>query len=495
MNFLVDICKINKEGNPNNTAVITERCTLSYSELQKESVEAAGILLNSGVVKDDYVPVLCENNKDFIILVLALWLIDAVPVPINIKLTQKEIEQLLLISKSKKIFVHENLWKSPPDGRAGIPVGKDNFAGLPKIIFPLDKNDEKNFSIASSNDINRTAVVIFTSGSTAAPKGVMLSFKNLIRSAEIGNQILNQTSKDRWLASLPFYHIGGFSIITRALLYGASLIIPTSSDTKDFVKCIAKFKPSLASFVSTQLKRLLDNKIKPNQELRNVLLGGGFVDDELISSAVQNGWKIIKVYGSSETSSFVSALAFNEIKIKGNSVGKVLFPNKIKIVDENRKTLPAGVSGEIVVMSDSVMKGYLNNEEETVKRLADGHYFTGDIGRLDDDGYLFIEARRSDLIITGGENVNPLEIENAILQHKKIRECCVVGLENKTWGHIVAAAVVPADTKMNKTEITKFLQGKLAGYKIPKKFLFVDKLPENALGKIEKEKVKNLFRE
>ncbi len=481
MNFLTDIKKIRQEINPENSAVITNRCTFSYSELQKDAVEAAGLLLNSGVAKDDYVPVLCENNKDFIVLVLALWLIDAVPMPINIKLTGKEIEQLLSVPKSEKIFVHKNL--------------KNNFDSFQKTVFPFDKNDSNNFSINSLNDINRTAVVIFTSGSTGIPKGVMLSFKNIIRSAETGDQVLNQTSEDRWLASLPFYHIGGFSIITRAFLYGASLIIPGSSDTKEFAECITKFKPTLASFVSTQLKRLLDNNIKPNEELRNVLLGGGFIDDELLYSAIHKGWKITKVYGSSETSSFVSALTFNEIKSKSNSAGKALHPNEIIIVDENRKILPPLTSGEIAVKSDSVMKGYLNNEEETERKLSGGYYYTGDIGSLDNDGYLYIEARRTDLIVTGGENVNPLEIENTILQHKNVWECCVVGLKDKTWGHIIAAAIVSEDAVINQANIREFLEGKLAGYKIPKKFLFLDKLPRNALGKIEKEKIKNLFRE
>lgn len=480
MNFLTDIRKTKKEIKPENSAIITQYSIFSYSELQKEAVETAGLLLNSGVAKDDYVPILSENNKDFIVLVLALWLIDAAPIPINIKLTEEEIEQLLSVSKSEKIFVHKNL--------------KNNFDSFQKIVFPFDKNDSNNFSINSLSDVNRTAVVIFTSGSSGISKGVMLSFKNIIRSAEIGNQVLNQTSKDRWLASLPFYHIGGFSIITRAFLYGASLIIPGSSDTKEFVECMTKFKPTLASFVSTQLKRLLDNKIKPNKELRIVLLGGGFVDNELIDSAIQHGWKISKVYGSSETSSFVTALTYNEIKIKSNSVGKSLPPNEIIVVDEDRKILPALMHGEVAVKSDSVMKGYLNNENETERKLSGGYYYTGDIGYLDNDGYLFIEARRTDLIITGGENVNPLEIENAILQHKNVRECCVIGLEDNTWGHIVAAVAVSEDVGADQTGLTEFLKGKLAGYKIPKRFLFLDKLPRNSLGKIEKEKIKSLFR-
>jgi acyl-CoA synthetase (AMP-forming)/AMP-acid ligase II len=149
--------------------------------------------------------------------------------------------------------------------------------------------------------------------------------------------------------------------------------------------------------------------------------------------------------------------------------------------------------GEIAVKSDSVFKGYLNNEIETKKKLTAETYYTGDIGSLDDESYLFVQARRSDLIVTGGENVNPMEVEKYILQSEKIKDCCVIGIEDKIWGQIVAAAIVSKDRTISEESVKNFLRKKLAGFKIPKRILFVDYLPRTSLGKVEKEKIKALM--
>ena len=479
MNFLTNISNLSNEFHPQNPAVITSREIVTYLDLKKFAIETAGSLIKLGIKKGEYVSVLSDNNKDFVVLVFALWLIDAVPVPINIKLTSKEIEHLLLFSKGGKLLLHESL--------------RNQFHFTNQIVFPLQPSNVHEFPDNSANDLNRIALVIFTSGSMGVPKGVMLSFKNLIRSAEIGDQILNQTSQDRWLASLPFNHIGGFSIISRALLAGASIIIPDSSDIKDFIESLNNFKPTLASFVGTQLKKLMNEKIVPPKELRNVLLGGGFIDDQLIESSINNGWKISKVYGSSETSSFVCAASHEELKGRIKSSGKILYPNEILIVDEHKNKLPLSTVGEIAIRSDAVFRGYLNNTIETGKKLINNYYYSGDLGYLDEEGFLFVEARRNDLIVSGGENVNPLEVESCILQMENVKECCVIGIEDETWGQIVVAAIVSENSKIDEYKIRNSLKKKLAGFKIPKKILFVEYIPRTSLGKIEKDKVLALF--
>ena len=479
MNILNISSEIKGNINPRNPVIITNKYTITYSEFQKLILETARSLIESEIKMGDYVSIISDNNKDFVVIIAALWLIDAIPIPINTRLQTFEIEDLMSISGSRKILVHKGL--------------ANKFKLSQKIIFPLPKSRKNNFSVNSLNDENKIAVVIFTSGSTGIPKGVMLSFRNIIRSIEIGNKILNQSSDDRWLASLPFYHIGGFSIITRTLLAGASMIIPDSSDVKDFIKSIKKFKPTLASFVGTQLKKLLDEKITPYSEIKNILIGGGFVDDVLIDTALNQGWKISKVYGSSEVSSFVAAITSDELIGKIKTSGKAIPPNEVLIVNEKREILPPDSVGEIAVKSDSVFRGYLNNEIETKNKLVEGTYYTGDIGTLDDDGYLFVHARRSDLIVTGGENVNPMEVEKYILQGESIKDCCVIGIEDKTWGQIVAAAIVSTDRTISEESVKNFLRGKLAGFKIPKRILFVDYLPRTPLGKVEKEKIKALI--
>lgn len=480
MNFLEQNSDIKKLVQSKSPAIITGEGKLSYSELESEMEKTASALIQSGIKKGDYVLIISPNNKDFIVLVLALWMIDAIPVPINIRLNKEEIKNLISIVGSGKIFLHKEL--------------ENNFNFNEQVIFPLAKSGRKDIQINSANDINQTAVVIFTSGSTGTPKGVMLSFHNLINSFEIGDTFLQQSPSDKWLASLPFYHIGGFSIITRTLLSGASMVIPDSSDITNFKESIKRHKPTLASFVGVQLKKLLEENFTEAKNFRNILIGGGFVDDELINSAVEQGWKISKVYGSSETSSFVAAFSLNDSKNKIKSSGKAVSPNEILIVDEQKKKLPSNSIGEIAVKSVAVFTGYLNNPDETKIKLINGIYYTGDIGYIDEDGFLFVEARRSDLIVTGGENVNPLEVEKQILLHPDVEDCSVIGINDKTWGQIVVAAVVPKNKDLTELKIQEFLKNKLAGFKIPKRFLIVEQLPKTSLGKIEKEKVIALFK-
>src|SRR3990170_7079646 len=196
MNFIEDI-STKHLSNLDSPAIITNENNLTYRELIKEVKKTAASLIELNIHRMKPVAVLSDNNKDFIILVLALWMIDAVPAPINTRLTQKEVEELINISGSSILFIHQKLVKNL----------KDKF---PKAVsFPLKNKLETTGNTRPRNNLSNTAVIIFTSGSSGKPKGVMLSFKNLLRSAEIGNSFLEQTNSDRWLASLPFYHIGG----------------------------------------------------------------------------------------------------------------------------------------------------------------------------------------------------------------------------------------------------------------------------------------------
>jgi o-succinylbenzoate---CoA ligase len=286
---------LNKNIDYFSVAVIANNKIYSYADLEKFSNNFAEYFYNEGIREKNYVPLFFENNLEFILAVIALWKLGAVPVPLNVRLAEKEISELINFIGGEMIIADKNL--------------KINFSNC-KVINPPDifdsDNNSKTFEI--NFDKNNIALILFTSGSSGKPKGVMLSFDNLIQSAGCGNLVLNHTENDRWLASLPFYHIGGFSIIFRAIIFGASMILPASLKIEDISFSIKNHKPTLASFVTTQLQRLIENKVIPNKELRTVLVGGGFINESLINNSIKNGWKISKVYGSTETSSFVSIL-------------------------------------------------------------------------------------------------------------------------------------------------------------------------------------------
>ncbi len=466
------------------TAIIEDGKSISYSQLKNKINFLSNYFLNSGIREHDFAAILSANNSDFIISVLALWQIKAIPIPLNIRLTKNELQEQLTFSACK-FLIHL-------DEESESYLYKFNL-DLRQIFLPKiqEINDDEVKPILSGDE---TALILFTSGSSGKPKAVQLTFNNLYHSAINGNQILNQNENDRWLASLPFYHIGGFSIFIRAFLFFSCVVIPKSLQIDNIIFALQNFKPTLASFVSTQLKILVDLKIKPNKELKNILLGGGFINNELITEGIKLNWKITKVYGSTETSSFVTARSCNSKSKKNNSVGKPLVNNEIKIIDENKKIVPPNCSGEILVKSGSVMKGYLNNGEETENKISEGFYYTGDIGYLDDEGNLYIEVRRNDLIITGGENVNPIEVEYELLKFPQIDEACVFQMEDKHWGHIVAAALVLNSIEaIHEDEVKELLNAKIASYKIPKKIFIIDKLPKTSLGKVKKEDLKKLL--
>jgi len=466
---------------PSSPAIITTGKTFTNNELTKKSGRLKKYFSEQGVNENDFVGIFGEHTIEFVVSLLALWKLGAIPVLLNPKITQNELNDSLQSAKCSTIVGSEN------------QLEKYSFAEQKFITIPTDlsesSDEEKNREIIPV----KTAAIIFTSGSSTKPKGIKLSFNSFYQSGLIGDTIIKHSAGDRWLASLPFYHVGGFSILTRALLFNVPIIIPHSVQTEDLIKAISDFKPTLISLVSTQLKRLVDSKIKPNPELKNVLLGGGYISNELVEDAIKLGWKIAKVYGSTETASFVTSLSPKEFKLKPGSAGKPIAPNKVKIVDENNNSLTNNILGEVLISSPALMQGYL---DEQVKDETRNEYFhSNDIGYLDDDGYLFLKNRKSDIIISGGENINPLEVEKEILTHPAVHETAVFPLKSKEWSEIVAAVIILKEEIINfKIEgLKSYLKNKLAGFKIPKKIFIVKEIPKTELGKIEKKKLIEKF--
>lgn len=464
--------------NPSAKAVISSKNIHTFAELRQKVLRVSQFLLDKGIKSNDRIGIISNNNVDFVSVVLALWQLSAIPVPINTRLTESEIKEQLSAANCKSVLVQKELSDK-------ITTNELNIIEIPFYI-----NFDVSFIQRSEVQLKEPAVIIFTSGSENKSKGVVLSFESLFNSAVNSNHLLRYSHSDRWLASLPFYHVGGFSIITRSLVFGIPLITPDSLSSKDMSNALSNNQPTFISLVAAQLKQLVEEEIKPNPELKNCLLGGGFSDSELIKNAVELGWPINKVYGSTETSSFITALLADEFIIKPNSVGRPLPSNKIIITGQDKTEFKPFEIGEIVVQSNALMLGYIS-EPETENDLSKEFYYTGDLGYLDEDGYLFIEGRKNYLISTGGENVNPKEVENALLKHPSVSEAAVFPIEDKEWGEIVAASIVLKDSsiKVAYKELKSFLQINLAEFKIPKKIFIEENLPKTGLGKVEKDKL------
>ena len=472
-----------KSHQNNNPAVITKDSIINYDELNKFSSFYAE-KLSYKIFKGEYVGIYSENSPAFIVGVIALWKLGAVPVPLNLLATDEELLKLISFAEIKHIITNKTLYQ------------KVKAVETVEIIFLENEKNNNDITLQLFTDFDLTvtdeAVVIFTSGVTDEPKGVVHTFHSLLSSVVNGNEVLNHSENDRWLASLPFYHIGGFQIVCRALYYGASIIIPELLKTADLIGVITELKPTLASFVSTQLKRLMEAGFKPNVEFKSSLIGGGFVDKNLLVEAKKAGWHPVKVYGSSETASFITALNENDIDLKSDSIGKPVSNTTIKVIDQNGNECPSNVQADIVVQSDSLFTKYLNNETATNERLIKNSYFTGDIGYYDDDGFYYITGRKNDIIVSGGENVNPFEVEQVILKYPGITETAVFPINDIEWGEIVCAVVVTS-IEVDISKLKLLLKKELAPYKIPKQFFIEDSLPKTSLGKVERGKLKKKY--
>src|ERR1035437_2909931 len=475
--------------------ITTGNETFSFKDINDRAISLAHFLQKYYKIKrGDITAIISENNIEFILLLFALWKSGAVPVPINIRLNDSETNNLVTFFKPSFIFTDRSINKQ-------VNCQDDKIIHIvTDYVIPVKAEISENSVIPEKTDIsdfdeNNTALILFTSGTSGNPKGVQLSFHNLRASFDNSNTVLNHHTRDKWIASLPFYHIGGFSIITRALLSGSSFIIPESLSTEDLADEIKRSRPTLLSLVSTQLRRLINLGIKPGAELKFVLLGGGYIEDTLVDEAIKEGWPVAKVYGSTETSSLITFLDYNKFENKKLSGGKPLANNQIFIVNESKDLLPPNIIGEIAIKSESCAKGYYNNPIETDKKFRDGIYYTGDSGLVDEEGYLFIDSRMDGLIVSGGENINPFEIETALLECPGVQNVSAFGQENNEWGYIVSVAVITKPAlNISEKELKEFLLEKVSPYKLPRKFYFMNEFPMRPLGKIQKEKLKDILK-
>jgi len=498
----------------NNKAIQTEQGFISYQKFFEESILTANYLQTSGVEENDHVGILFTHSYKFFIIVNALWFIGTIPIPLNTRKTKSEIENEIHLADIKFLIV-DDLLKSQ--------FSTLNFKNILDInVIKIHETRDQNFIIRNSQprlpagrfSILNCSLIMFTSGSTGNPKAVVHTFKSLYESVLALDSFSQLFSSDIWLASLPLYHIGGLMILVRSLIAGSLVVFPTSPKFEDIHQTIKQSNPSHISLVPTVLQDFLNKNIKPNKNLKYVFLGGGPSQTELIQAAVKKSWPIVKVYGSTETCSMVTALLSSEIKLHPGSVGKPIGGDKIKIMNKSKSMnsprlresarlaklkarQKAGKSknetvGEIIVRSKSLFKKYYRDRQTTNNKLRNDWYYTGDYGWTDDEGYLYIESRREDLIISGGENISPYEVELIIRKHPLVKDVIVFGLQDKTWGQIVCAAIVSETT--SEDEIKDFLKEKIAAYKIPKRFFIVDEIPRNEMNKVNRTELLKLLK-
>ena len=443
---------------------------LTFAELDLQVAQTARRLAGLGVAAGVRVALLLRNGAPFVVLTHALVRLGAVMVPLNARLAAPEVAWQLADSRAAFLVHDDEL----------APVAEAACHSAPGVVSlsarAVARAREADVAMYDRIDLSALQGIIYTSATSGRPKGVMLSFGSHWWNAVASAFNLGLDRDDRWLAPLPLFHVGGLAILWRSVIYGIPAVVHEGFDPEAVNRAIDEEGVTNVSVVSTMLRRMLDARgERPYPpSLRCVLLGGGPAPASLLDRCVRLGVPVAPTYGLTEAASQVATLRPEDLARRPGSAGKALFPTEIKIE-----------AGEILVRGPAVMLGYAGLPDETARALRGGWLHTGDLGFLDDEGYLYVTERKEDLIICGGENVYPAEVEAVLVAHPSVEDAGVIGMPDAEWGQVVAAAVRPRPgVRLTEADVQIFCRDRLAGYKIPRRVWFVDDLPRSPSGKL-----------
>lgn len=466
---------------PNRVAVYFQDEVLTFKELHDRAMKMARRLSSQGVKRGQFTGILLKNSLETIVILCALQLIGVRAVMLNNRLSWEELKWQLEDSNAS-FFITEK----------SFHVIQSDLV-IPTLIKEyMHKLEEVDFHLNDEIDTDEVCTVMYTSGTTGRPKGVLQSYGNHWWSA-IGSALnMGLTEKDCWLCAVPLFHISGYSILMRSLIYGMPIVLHENFHESEVIKDIFEKKVTIMSVVTTMLMRMVEQlgEEKLPEHFRCMLLGGGPAPLPLLEMCAEKEIPVYQTYGMTETASQIVTLSPEYSLSKLGSAGKPLFPAQLKIQLPSGEEAVPNEAGEILVKGPNVTKGYLNRQHETEEKLKEGWLHTGDIGQLDAEGFLYVLDRRSDLIISGGENVYPAEIEAVLLRCEAIVDAGVTGVPDEKWGQVPVAFVVKREnSSVTESDILEFCSSRLAKYKLPKEVHFIEELPRNAARKLLRRKL------
>ncbi|WP_051062406.1 class I adenylate-forming enzyme family protein [Ilumatobacter nonamiensis] len=495
MGILTDVLKSCIERGERTAIIDRDRAT-SYAELADRSLRLASLLRSTGVVAGDRVAFLAPTSSKWHEFVLATAWIGAVPLTLNWRLTGSELAGVInharptaLLGDSEMLGTIDASSLLAPPTRLPPDEYEPLLAAQTPAVEPV--------SLPSS----ATALQIYTSGTSGRPKGVMLSDEGLSTFLTQNIPLFDLDERSRGLCSLPLFHVGGAIFALLNLTAGSTSVIPTGSSAEDTAASISQHGISHFPMVPTMLLTLVEHAETHDHDLssvRRIVYGGATITPALLRRTLEAiGPVLLHTYGLTETTGCVTILQPEEhdpaIPGRLNSCGRVVPWVELRVADvDGEKELAVGEVGEVQVRSQVVMSGYFDDPELTAEAMtSDGFLRTGDLGTLDADGFLAIVGRAKDLIITGGENVTPSEVEAALTAHPSIAQAVAIGLPDERWGELVTAVVVlRADHSIDFDDLTTFLRDRLAPYKCPKRIEIVTELPLGTTGKIDRVELK-----
>lgn len=481
----------------NKTALMYRDVRLSYKKLNERVNSLANALLELGVRKGDRVLVFLFNSNEMLETMFACAKIGAIFVPVNVRLSADEVEYIVRHA-SGRMFIYDKRLELVAKKIQTRVMSVDHFivTGLingDKVIayehiLANSSQEEPSFEI-KHDDVH---MIIYTSGTTGAPKGVMLTHGNTQWNAINGVNFASIRETDITYTVAPLFHIGGIGIFTTPILYmGGTVILSDIFDPKLTLETIKKERVTTLFLVPSMWLAMMATPQWEQYDLSSLRInisGGAPCPLPVLEFFQSKGIPFYEGFGMTETAPSVSLLDEQNSIRKRGSVGKALLHTEIKIVDPSDREVPDNKVGELVVKGVNVFAGYWNDPEETKRALKDGWFYTGDLARVDAEGYLYMVDRKKDMIISGGENIYPVEIEQVLARMPNVKEVSVIGVPDQRWGESSKAFVVLKDPEkgISLQDIHTFCEGKLARFKFPKELEILSELPRNATGKVLK---------
>ena len=469
---------------------------LTYAELNQRANQAANAFLSLGIKKGDRVGLLLMNGQEFVESIFGLAKIGAITVPLNWRLLADELEFILndcgvslLVFDSDFCQTVEKLHAKPTGVKTWLQVRAHNnelsFAkNYEQLVQPAI-----DVSPATNTYDDDDLFIMYTSGTTGLPKGVVHTHDTAMWSTITSSASIDMRIRDRFLVILPLFHIGALNPTMTCIKKGAALIIARNFDPASVWRLINDEEITTMLAVPAMLnfmRQAYDSQAVDHAQLRYCLVGAAPVAESLIKHYQQLGICLIQVYGLTESCGPGCVLDEHEALQHIGSTGKAYFHTEVKIIKDDGETAAPNESGEILIRGRHIMKEYWNNPEATALTLRNGWLYTGDVGSMDAEGFVTIKDRIKDMIISGGENVYPAEVENVLLSHPAVLEAAIIGKSHPKWGETPLAIVVKKSEDLAETDIIAFCKAKLASYKCPTDVVFIEALPRNPSGKILK---------
>jgi fatty-acyl-CoA synthase len=493
----VDLCSLierNAAFAPEKPALNFEGKTLSYGALVERIEQTAQALKSElGVGYGDRVAILSLNRPDYLVLLYACARLGAMLVPLNWRLAVAE-QFFILSDAGAKVLVLEQAFaavlpelekKQPETNVVGFDFTPPRGAAFDTLLG-RGRGDSRNPHI----DLSSPLLIVYTSGTTGRPKGAVLRQEALFWNGVMSQHMHGLTSKDHVLTVLPFFHVGGLNIQTTPALHNGATVTIHSRFTPDAaLASFARDRPTLTVLVPAIIQAVTEHPSWPTidlSSLKAISTGSTIVPQPLIDRFVARGVPVLQVYGSTETCPVAIYTRLGGDLSREGSTGLPGLCCEAAIIDDHGNELPPNVTGEIAVRGPNIFFEYWGDEAATREALHDGWYRSGDIGRRDADGYFWVHDRKKNLIISGGENIYPAEVERVLLEHPDVTECGVIGRPDPRWDEVPIAYVIRRKGRsVDADGLKAHVQLQLARFKVPREFVFVEDLPRTALGKVQ----------